>query len=73
MSNISPIDTHFLEYLHNFIQNNPKYQEVCNDREPIHVEIAHVSGIDYTIIQFKDDISVVIPKVYSDYKALKSK
>ena len=73
MSNIPSIDTIFLEYLHNFIQNNPKYQEVCNDREPIHVEIAHVSGIDYTIIQFKDDISVVIPKVYSEYKRLNKK
>lgn len=67
------VDAKFLEYLNNFIQNNPKYNETFKDRTPIHVEIAHVGGIDYTIVHFSDDVSTVIPRVYSEYNTLNSK
>ena len=63
------LSTAFLTYLNDFVQDEEKYAEVFIDRETSRVEIDHVGGMDYTVIDFKDDLTLIIPGVYSQFEA----
>ena len=60
--------TAFLLYLNDYVQDHETYFEIFKDRTPGKIQIEHRDGMDYTVIDFNDDLSLIIPGVYSQFE-----
>lgn len=58
----------FLTFLNDVIQTNDKLKEVCAERAVSDVELEHLGGMDYTIVNFKDGCSLIIAGAYSQFE-----
>lgn len=60
----------FLEYLNIYIHENSVISEIFDQRTPKTIEIENVEKNDYTIINFTDNLTLLIPGIYKRFESI---